>query len=292
MRYIGADITAIEAEAMKATTAKRRARKAQPSVEGRLWFHKEGESFLGRGRVELLEKIGELGSISAAAREMGMSYKAAWDAVDAMNTLAEQPLVIRSTGGKHGGGTLLTEEGRRTVELFRHAEGEYRRFLSRLGEGIADFDRFYDLMRRFALKTTARNQFQGRIIYLTKGAVNTEVVVEVPGGDRLVAIAANESVECLKLAEGKEVYALIKESNVIVMPGDVPGKVSTRNKLCGVVARCIEGAVNGEVGIQLPGGRTVTAIITNESIRGLGLKEGAPACALIKATDVLLAVNE
>ncbi len=277
---------------MKATTAKRRARKAQPSVEGRLWFQKEGESFLGRGRVELLEKIGETGSISAAARVMGMSYKAAWDAVDAMNNLSEQPLVVRSTGGKHGGGTELTEEGRRTVEVFRQAEGEYRRFLSRLGEGIADFDRFYELMRRFSLKTTARNQYQGVVRYLTKGAVNAEVVVDLPGGDRLVAIASNESIECLKLAEGDEVYALIKESAVIVMPGDMPGKVSTRNKLCGVVTRCIEGAVNGEVAIGLPGGRTVTAIITNESIRALGLKEGVTACGLVKASDVLLAVNQ
>jgi molybdate transport system regulatory protein len=272
--------------------AKRRASKAPQSVAGRLWLEKGGHNFLGHGRVELLEKIGALGSISGAARDMGMSYKAAWDAVDAMNNLSERPLVVRSTGGKHGGGTVLTDEGRRTVEMFRRVETEYREFLGRLSDGLADFDRFYGLLRRFALKTTARNQYPGSIVCLTKGAVNSEVVVEVSGGDRLVAIASNESVECLKLREGSDVYALIKESAVIVMPGDVPGKVSTRNKLCGTVVRCIEGAVNGELAIELPGGRTVTAIITNESIRGLGLKEGVPACALIKATDVLLAVNE
>ncbi|WP_147073343.1 winged helix-turn-helix domain-containing protein, partial [Sulfuriferula plumbiphila] len=59
----------------------------------------------GKGRIELLEKIGELGSISAAAKALGLSYKAAWEAVEAMNNLSEAPLVERVAGGRHGGGT-------------------------------------------------------------------------------------------------------------------------------------------------------------------------------------------
>jgi len=259
-------------------------------VRGQLWLDRAGRSFLGSGRIELLERIAEHGSISQAARSMKMSYKAAWDAVDAMNNLAEQPLVVRVTGGRHGGGTQLTEEGRRTIELFRVVEGEYRRFLERLSDGIGDFDNFYEMLRRFSLKTSVRNQFPGRVASITGGAVNTEVTVALSGGDRLTSIVTNESIESLGLAEGDEVYALIKESSVIVT-GAEPIRTSARNRLCGTVVRCQEGAVNGEVAIELPGGRRITAIITNESIHTLGLREGVAACALIKSSEVILASN-
>jgi molybdate transport system regulatory protein len=272
-------------------TMPRQSGKSETRVGGRLWIDKDDTSFLGKGRIELLERIADHGSISAAARAMGMSYKAAWDAVDAMNNLAEEPLVVRITGGKHGGGTSLTEYGHRMIQLFRVIEGEYNRFLGGLSAGIGDFDSFYALMKRFSLKTSARNQYQGRVGCLIKGAVNAEVVIDIAGGDSLVAIITLEAAECLRLEEGSEVYAMVKESSVI-LADEGPGKVSTRNRLCGTVMRCQEGAINGEVQLQLAGGRTVTAIITNASIRALGLREGVRTCALIKATDVILAVND
>ena len=68
-------------------------------------------------------------------------------------------------------------------------------------------------------------------------------------------------------------------------------RTSARNRLCGTVSRCIEGAVNGEVVIDLPGGKAVTAVITNESMKNLGLAVGVRACALIKASHIILAVN-
>lgn len=262
------------------------------TVDGRLWIDKGDSAFLGHGRVELLAQINETGSISAAARAMGMSYKAAWDAVDAMNNLAERPLVERSAGGKRGGGTRLTEEGRRTVAMFREVEAEYRQFLARLGEGLADFPHFHQLMRRFALKTSARNQFLGHITRVTPGAVNGEVVLDLGHGDELVSIITNESIDCLALAPGREVYALIKSSAPVLSAGENPPRTSARNRLCGKVLRSTEGAVNGEVTLELAGGHLLTAIITNEGLRSLGLEEGAAACALIKATDVILAVND
>jgi molybdate transport system regulatory protein len=260
-------------------------------VAGRLWVNKGEHTFLGHGRVELLRNIAEHGSISAAARAMGMSYKAAWEAVDAMNNVSDEPLVVRSPGGKRGGGTRLTDHGFRTVELFRFMEGEYRRFLQRMGEGAGDFEHYYELMRRFALKTTARNQFSGVVEQLTRGAVNAEVTVKLSGGQRLVSIVSLESVDCLQLEEGREVYALIQESAVLLTP-DSNIKVSARNVLSGTVVRCQEGAVNGEVRLELPCGKGITSIITNDSIRRLGIREGREMTALIKATDVMLAVND
>lgn len=271
---------------------KRRKKGGDSKVEGRVWVDKAGEAFLGHGRIELLRAIDIYGSISAAAREMGMSYKAAWQAVDAMNNLADRPLVERSTGGRHGGGTALTAEGRHTVEMFGKVEEEYRRFLARLSEGFADFARFNQLMRRFSMKTSARNQFLGTVTRVTKGAVNGEVELDIGDGLHIVSIITSESLEDLKLKKGREAYALVKASAPILMLEEGSALSSARNRLCGTVVSCIEGAVNGEVGLELPGSKRLTAIITNDSIKSLGLKEGVRACALIKASNVILAVND
>lgn len=99
-------------------------------IMGRFWLCKGGKNFLGRGRVDLLERIGECGSIAKAARAVGMSYKAAWDAVDIMNRLSPEPLVVRISGGKDGGGTQLTEAGKRIIGMFRLMEREHREFMS------------------------------------------------------------------------------------------------------------------------------------------------------------------
>lgn len=140
------------------------------------------------------------------------------------------------------------------------------------------------------MKTSARNQFLGTVAKVTRGAVNSEVVLDIGGGDSLAAIITNTSLDNLGLAPGVEAHALIKAPWVIVTT-DEGMKTSARNRLCGVVSRCVAGAVNGEVIIDLPGGKSVTAIITNDSIESLGLKEGVRACALIKASHIILAVN-
>ncbi len=85
---------------------------------GRIWIEKDGETFIGFGRVVLLERIQEHGSISKAARSMQMSYKQAWDLVDSMNRSAPKPLVTTSTGGRGGGGAVVTEEGERVIRDF------------------------------------------------------------------------------------------------------------------------------------------------------------------------------
>jgi molybdate transport system regulatory protein len=85
---------------------------------GRVWIEKDGETYLGVGRMVLLERIREFGSISGAAKSMEMSYKHAWDLVDSMNRHAKEPLVSTSKGGKGGGGTCLTVAGELAVKEF------------------------------------------------------------------------------------------------------------------------------------------------------------------------------
>lgn len=84
----------------------------------RCWIDIDGVRFFGPGRAELLELIDEEGSITRAAKKMGMSYKKAWDMVDVMNTLGRKPLVISRKGGDKGGGAELTENGRKIVSQY------------------------------------------------------------------------------------------------------------------------------------------------------------------------------
>lgn len=239
--------------------------------------------------LELLERIDVSGSISAAATAMGMSYKAAWQAVEAINNLSREPLVIRQPGGNTGGGTCLTEYGRRVVATYRRLEQEWASVPSAVGRMMDDFDAYYRMSRRFDMQTSARNQFLGTVKSVTRGAVNAEVILDIGSGAELAAIITNDSAEHLALETGSEAYALIKAQWIILVVEENI-KTSARNCLSGTVVRCQEGAVNAEVVIELPGGKTVAAIITNESVKTLGLKEGTRASALIKASHIILAV--
>ena len=96
---------------------------------GRLWLEGPEGTFLGYGRVVLLERIREHGSISAAARSMEMSYRHAWKLVDSMNRQSRRPVVEKSTGGRGGGGATVTEAGERAIETFWEAYGAFREFL-------------------------------------------------------------------------------------------------------------------------------------------------------------------
>lgn len=87
-------------------------------IKSRIWIDGKQGTFLAEGRIALLKEIIASGSISAAAKQMKMSYKKAWEMVDAMNKEAAQPLVIRISGGKGGGGTQVTQEGEKMIKLF------------------------------------------------------------------------------------------------------------------------------------------------------------------------------
>ena len=69
-------------------------------LDGSIWFRSGAQNWGGKNRIDLLAQIDATGSITAAARAVGMSYKGAWDAIDAMNNLAGEPLVLRAAGGK------------------------------------------------------------------------------------------------------------------------------------------------------------------------------------------------
>lgn len=260
------------------------------SLQGQLWMAVDGKSLGGHGRIELLREIGKAGSISKAAQNMRMSYKAAWDAIDLMNNLAGVPLVERLTGGKGGGGTSLTARGEQLVSNFKIIEQEHKKFLDYLSSQSKNIADDYLLMRRMIMKTSARNQFLGKVLSVKEGAVNDEVVVGIAGGQQIVAIITHGSTLELKLKKGAEVFALIKSSSVILVAEERDVKFSARNHMSGIISRVQPGAVNTEVMIELPGGGSIAAIVTNESSKNLKLEAGKKISAIFKASSVILGV--
>ena len=97
-------------------------------IRAKAWITAGNETFLAYGRIMLLEKIRESGSISAAARSIGMSYRRAWWHVETMNRLAARPLVKTAVGGKGGGGTRLTAEGEEAVRVYRILDEKAKAF--------------------------------------------------------------------------------------------------------------------------------------------------------------------
>ncbi|MBK9130427.1 MAG: TOBE domain-containing protein [Gammaproteobacteria bacterium] len=264
---------------------------SKKSVKGQL----KGDVFLLTGnkqsfastQIELLKAIHDCGSISKAAKAIGISYKTAWDRIDAMNNMSSQPLVTRSAGGAHGGGTVVTALGQRILEGFQSLQDEHQKYIERLGSKLHSLNDIASFIRSESMKTSARNQFRGTISRITPGAVNAEIEIDIGTAQPIIAIITQDSVERLGLEENGDVIALIKASSVIVSV-DTTIVTSARNKFIGKVSRLVAGAVNTDVTLDVGGGKSVCAIITNISATDLGLKEGEKACALFKAPSVIL----
>lgn len=141
------------------------------------------------------------------------------------------------------------------------------------------------------MKISARNVLPGTVSSVTKGAVNAEVVLALRGGETIVAIITNSSVDRLGLQPGTDAFAIVKASEVMVGKDLAHAKLSARNILPGKVAALHAGAVNSEVGIRLPGGTVLIASITKESVQALDLKQDDAVSAVMKASHVMVGIS-
>jgi molybdate transport system regulatory protein len=140
------------------------------------------------------------------------------------------------------------------------------------------------------MKLSARNALKGAVESVQEGAVNGIVSIKV--GDEIIKAGITmDAIESLGLKEGATAYAVIKASNVMFAAGsERVANLSARNQIAGKVVEVKEGAVNGHVAIEA-NGVTIKGSITNEAIESLGLEVGSDAVAIIKSTDVMVAVD-
>ena len=138
------------------------------------------------------------------------------------------------------------------------------------------------------MRISARNVLAGKVDEVTRGAVNAEVSLAMEGGERIVAIITNASVDSLELSKGKPAFAIIKASEVIIGKALDGAKLSARNVLSGSVAWIQDGVVNSEVVVRLGGGTEVVASITKASVRRLELRPEDKVSVIVKASNVMV----
>ena len=223
-------------------------------------------------RIALLQHIVEQGSITAAAKSAGISYKAAWDAIDELNNLAQTPLVERNIGGKGGGGARLSVAGERVLRLYQRLQAMQNQVLD-AAEDIQDLD----LLGRLMLRTSARNQLHGTVIAILSHGHNDLIQLELPGGLTLRAQITRDSTQRLELVIGSQAVALIKAGWLQLLGATHPPSPE-HNDLHGQIEQILH-TDNGpsEVRITLPSGQTLCALTEPQHLETLGLTEGTEA---------------
>lgn len=137
------------------------------------------------------------------------------------------------------------------------------------------------------MKTSARNQFFGKVKSIQVGAINDAVEISIAGERSIVATVTRESTKELDLQDGSDVFALIKASSIILVSEAEDVRFSARNQFAGTVAHVQTGAVNSEVVVNV-GDSTLVAIVTNDSAERLQLKVGSPVTVIFKASSVIV----
>ncbi|AZF50028.1 MULTISPECIES: TOBE domain-containing protein [unclassified Pseudomonas] len=234
-------------------------------------------------RIALLGHIAEQGSITRAAKSAGLSYKAAWDAIDELNNLAQKPLVERSVGGKGGGGARLTAEGERVLRLYQRLQVLQAEVLA-TDEAARDFN----LLGRLMLRTSARNQLHGQVSAIERQGRNDRVRLRLAGGLHLDAQITHDSTQRLELEAGVEVVALIKAGWLELL---AIGQAATpgHNCMSGVIEAVLD-AEDGpsEVRIGLPNGQVLCALAQPAALTALNAAQGQPIQVQFAPGNVLL----
>lgn len=260
-------------------------------LAGSIWFHSGAINWGNPRRMALLAAIHEHGSISAAARHIDLSYKAAWDAIDTMNNLAEEPLVLRTTGGQRGGGASLTPRALAILELYQQLDVAHQRFMKHLAKVQPGSEKNLELLQSMMIQTSARNNFLGHVAKIRLGAINAEITLDIGHNQAIVASITRESAEILALKKGMRALAFLKASSIIIaLPSEC--KLSARNQIKGTICRIERGTINAELSLEVSEKHRITAVISLESLDELQLKEGQRALAIFKASTVLLGTVE
>lgn len=247
---------------------------------------------LGAQRVALLEAVGREGSISGAARALGLSYRGAWDAICAMNNLVGRSLVEGQTGGRHGGGARLTAEGARLVAGFRRLEVEMARAFNALAPDLAgEGTEAARLMFGGFLQTSARNALRGIVVATTEGPVNAEISLRIAEGAVLRATLTSRSLRALGLFAGRPAIALVKAPMIRLLAAGQPGTTPAANRIEGAVLEVSRDDTSTEVILDIGEGKTLCSILAAGPDGRPAFVPGDRAAALIDPAHVILAVE-
>lgn len=236
-------------------------------------------------RLDILRRIGEVGSISQAARDAGVSYKAAWQAVETLSNLAGSPMLEKAVGGRGGGGARITPAG---LQLLATAE----RLLAARSAVVAQIDGRERGMALggLGLRTSMRNTLPCVVASLKSVGGAVQVLMQLPDGQSLSSRITRESAQLLGLCKGLPVLALCKATAVTVSAldcADSAGSMSGRNCLQGLLERVPAAGRAGEVSLRLGGEQHLVGFAEANH----GLRKGYEAKALLDFSAVVVGLG-
>ncbi len=249
-------------------------------VDGSIWIKKDNRSFIGRGRVELLQNIQIHGSITKAAKSMKMSYKAAWDSVDIMNKLSNKPLVTKVTGGKGGGGTVITSHAKEIIHAFEEVSSLYRNYFETLS------DSFNEQIVDEEDEEPVFSRLQGIICDKKNIKDNYEISIQLNCGQILTSIESKKFVVEKNLDIDDKINFLI-ETNNIVLTKEVLDN-SARNLLKGKVVKINDDGMNSNITIDCGEDDVIHAKITTASSNKLNITVDKTIYAQFKAYNITI----
>ncbi|MBU3737748.1 MAG: LysR family transcriptional regulator [Rhodoferax sp.] len=234
-------------------------------------------------RIDILRRIGEVGSISEAARGAGVSYKAAWQALETLSNLAGQALVDKAVGGAGGGGARLTEAGEQLLAAAAQLQAARAAALQALsapaGPTAAPGP------AALGLRTSMRNHLPCHVAAIRRSGGLVRVQLRLGDGAPLVSRITSESVELLGLAPGLPVLALCKATAVAVALQMAPRE--GQNLLQGRVGRRPASGRGGEVSLTLPSGLQLVGFAAPDA----ALRLHQPAWAALEESAVVIALT-
>ncbi|MCH9812578.1 MAG: LysR family transcriptional regulator [Epsilonproteobacteria bacterium] len=258
-------------------------------LHSNLWFMNKEKGYFGKGRIELLDQIDRMGSISKAAKVMKMSYKAAWDAVNEMNALSSEPIVVRETGGKGGGGTVLTDKGREYIILYKQIEQTQALFFKALGDYADDPQKLLAFTSKLTLRTSARNQLQGSVIEVKKFKTRAEIRLKIAPKVEVMVVITTKSLIELDIQQNSELYILIK-SSWIKLVKQVSHREANKNYLLCQVQEIEVAEESVEVILALDAKNLLVVTLDKSEFDILALSIKGSIWAVFETSSALLAV--
>lgn len=254
-------------------------------IDGRFWLTKDDKNFLGAGRIELLHKIEKTGSINAAAKEMKMSYKAAWERINSMNELADEPLIERKIGGSGGGGTTLTPYAHELIKTYERLHELHRQFIDRFAEAGHEPERLARILSRTFLTTSARNQLPATISKIEQSGLHTRIEMSLSQESSLVSYITAKSAQNMGLSLGSEIYAIIKSSDIAIV-NEAPQQSEEINIIKGKVQEIELSDEFIELTFAIANEKKLIAFL--DKTKANSFKIGDEAYAIIRTNNIII----
>jgi len=246
-----------------------------------LLLKKNEETFLNPKNVKLLENIRDFGSMAKAAKASGVTYKTAWSWIDKMNERSPVSLVEKVSGGKDGGGTVITSYAKALLSIYDEVAALQEKHLDSLQSALQHLEE--DIKK----KTFSFSALRAEVITLKECNKRVEIHLSLENKSELIAYASQNFVKINKIKKSSHVNLLI-ESDLVSISRDFNKEISSRNKLKTLVSDIV--IENDEVllSLELSEGQFLSSRITLQSFKTLDIKIGDEIMAMFKAYNITL----